>query len=31
MTYNNYDGVNWVFLNKNKIPETMSGEDTVGK
>ena len=27
VTYNNYDGVNWVFENKDKIPEIMGGEE----
>ena len=27
VTDNNYDGVNWVFENKDKIPETMGGEE----
>ncbi len=25
VTDNSYDGVNWVFKNKDKIPETMGG------
>ena len=27
VTYNNYDGENWVFENKDKIPETIGGEE----